>query len=106
MGEEGLLGMALHPKFSENNWIYLYFTTESTSELINRIDRYKFVNNTLTEKKEILSKIPGAKNHDGGRIAFGPDGYIYITTSNRDGRGTPKENDDKVIKIHPRVLHQ
>lgn len=84
VGEGGLLGMALHPKFSENNWIYLYLTTETTSGLLNRVERYTFIDNTLTERKEMISHIPGAKNHDGGRIAFGPDGYLYITTGDAE----------------------
>jgi glucose/arabinose dehydrogenase len=81
-GEGGLLGMALHPNFLENQWLYLYLTTQVGSGLQNRVERYKFdsATNQLTERKVILEAIPGANTHDGGRIAFGPDGYLYITT--------------------------
>lgn len=80
IGEGGLLGMVLHPQFSENRWIYLYFTTKVDSGLKNRVERYRFEDNRLSEKTTIIDNIPGAAYHDGGRIAFGPDGYLYITT--------------------------
>lgn len=80
VGEGGLLGLALHPQFSENRWLYLYLTTRNEGSLINRVERYRFENNILSEKEVIIDNIPGAAYHDGGRIAFGPDGYLYITT--------------------------
>ncbi len=80
IGEGGLLGLALHPRFSENQWVYLYLTTRSGDSLINRVERYRFAGDRLTEKTVIIDNIPGAAYHDGGRIAFGPDGYLYVTT--------------------------
>lgn len=79
-GEGGLLGMALHPDFAKNQFLYLYSTTTSGSELSNRVERYKFANNQLSERQTIIENIPGSNNHDGGRIAFGPDKLLYITT--------------------------
>ncbi len=76
-GESGLLGLALHPDFQNNSYLYLYLTVTDGS---NQVERYRFSNNMLTEKTIIISGIPGASNHDGGRIAFGPDGKLYITT--------------------------
>jgi glucose/arabinose dehydrogenase len=81
VGEGGLLGMALHPKFSDNHWLYLYLTTRTTGEgLTNRVERYTYDGDKLTEKKTVIDRIPGASNHDGGRMGFGPDGKLYITT--------------------------
>lgn len=80
VGEGGLLGLALHPDFSSNSYIYLYLTTESQEGLINRVERYRLEGTSLTERKVIIDNIPGAVNHDGGRMEFGPDGYLYITT--------------------------
>lgn len=79
-GEGGLMGMALHPNFKQNHWIYLYNTIEKSGKTVNRVERYKFSNGSLTEKTIIIDDIPGESYHDGGRIAFGPDGYLYITT--------------------------
>lgn len=80
VGEGGLLGVVLHPRFIDNGWVYLYMTTVEGELLINRIERYRYDSDSLSERKVILSNIPGARNHDGGRIAFGPDGQLYVTT--------------------------
>ncbi|MCH8987077.1 PQQ-dependent sugar dehydrogenase [Patescibacteria group bacterium] len=80
IGEGGLLGMALHPKFEKNQWVYLYLTTATENGLQNRVERYRLGNDSLSEKKVIIKDIPGAVYHDGGRMEFGPDGMLYITT--------------------------
>lgn len=92
IGEGGLLGMAIHPQFSSNNFIYLYLTTQEGGAITNRVERYKFLNDTLNDKKIILEGIKGSSNHDGGRMAFGPDGYLYITTGDAE---TPAFSQDK-----------
>lgn len=79
-GEGGLLGMALHPDFSANHFIYLYFTSQTGDGLRNRVERYTFENNAISNKQVILENIPGSTLHDGGRIAFGPDKKLYIAT--------------------------
>jgi len=66
--EGGLLGMTLHPNFQENNFLYLYITNKENGKILNRIERHKLVDNTLTDKKIIIDMIPGAPYHDGGRI--------------------------------------
>jgi len=81
-GEGGLLGLALHPQFKENGQIYLYLTTKKDGRFLNRVESYFFdlEENRLSEKKEIIGNIPGAIYHNGGRIAFGPDGFLYVAT--------------------------
>lgn len=78
-GEGGLLGIAAHPKFKENNYIYLYMTTQGEGRRENIVVRYKLVDNELIEDKVILSDIRGNIFHNAGKIAFGPDGLLYIT---------------------------
>lgn len=80
IGEGGLLGLALDPNFSQNNFVYLYLTTTQNEKFVNRVEKYRLDGNTLIDKKLIIGGITGAAIHDGGRIAFGPDGYLYITT--------------------------
>lgn len=81
IGEGGLLGITLHPKFTDNNYLYLYFTYSSNGDdTLNKVVRYKYQDGKLSDEKIIIDKIPGASNHNGGRIKFGPDGYLYITT--------------------------
>lgn len=79
VGEGGLLGMALHPDFENNNYIYLYYTTQENN-LTNKVSRFVLSENSLSQETVIIDNIPASQNHDGGRIAFGPDGMLYITT--------------------------
>ncbi len=79
-GEGGLLGIVLHPQFATNHYVYLYLSSGGTGETKNKIDRYTYVNDTLTLDREIIGNIPGATYHDGGRMEFGPDGKLYVTT--------------------------
>jgi len=98
--ESGLMGMALHPDFSYNNWIYLYYTSKPNSKFLNQVVRYKLFNNKLSEKKVIIEYIPGKEHHDGGRIAFGPDGYLYITT----GDATNEESAQDLNLLSGKIL--
>ncbi len=79
-GEGGLLGIAVSPKFSQNNFIFIYYTYSSDGDdTKNRVVRYKFAGGQLADRMVIVDAIPGAVFHDGGRIKFGPDGFLYIT---------------------------
>lgn len=80
VGEGGLLGIALHPQFSTNGWIYFYYTYQSGKGLANRVVRYTMHGNSFTQRTVIIEDIPGDNIHDGGRIEFGPDGLLYICT--------------------------
>jgi glucose/arabinose dehydrogenase len=84
VGEGGLLGMALHPEFVQNHWVYFYYTTNTTEGLKNIVARYVFSGGQLQNKTEIVAGIPASFNHNGGRIAFGPDNFLYITTGDAE----------------------
>ena len=102
VGEGGLMGLALHPKFKENNLLYLYFTTGTGRNLSNKLERYKFDGNALTDRQVILEGVRGSSNHDGGRIAFGPDGNIYIGTGDSeqpDLAQNTKSLNGKILRI-------
>ncbi len=80
-GEGGMLGVTLHPNFASNHFVYLYMGTPvNSTQTVNKVVRYIFEDNKLTENKVIITGIPGALYHDGGRMEFGPDGLLYITT--------------------------
>lgn len=102
IGEGGLLGLALDPKFTENNLIYLYSTTQDSGGITNRVERYKLQGNSLTERKVVISGIKGSSNHDGGRIRFGPDGYLYITTGDAENPNLAQDKNSlngKILRV-------
>ncbi len=76
-GEGGLMGLALDPRFKDNG--YIYFTAQGQNGITNRVVRYTFKDNELRDPFGIIDGIPAGSNHNGGRIAFGPDGLLYIT---------------------------
>ena len=91
-GEEGgMLGVAVDPEFEENNYIYLYYTYNEFVSTFNKLVRYQLVDGVVTEDKVLMDEIPGGPYHDGGRIQFGPDGYLYITTGDA-GDATLSQN--------------
>ncbi|HKU75799.1 MAG TPA: PQQ-dependent sugar dehydrogenase [Pyrinomonadaceae bacterium] len=84
--ESGLMDLTLHPRFSENHWLYLVYVYHDRGQRI-RVMRFREVNNSLTDPKVIIEGIPGAPYHAGSRIRFGPDSKLYITTGDAsDGR--------------------
>lgn len=103
-GEGGLLGIALDPDFAENNFVYLYYTYTDFVFTHNRVSRFVEDNHQLVEEKVLIDKIPGGVIHDGGRIKFGPDAKLYITTGEA---GNPSISQDveslggKVLRINP-----
>lgn len=85
IGEGGLLGIATHPHFSSNHFVYLYYTnSEGGDNTLNRVVRMTYDNSQLIKEQIIVDNIPVASNHNGGRIKFGPDGYLYITTGDAE----------------------
>ena len=78
--EGGLLGLELDPDYENNHFLYLYQTYLDITTHQNKVVRYTINNNQLTDELVLIDKIPGALWHDGGRIKFGPDEMLYITT--------------------------
>lgn len=75
-GEGGLLGVAVSPTFATDNTVHLYFTAKDD----NRIVRTTLGADGFTTLTPVLTGIPKAGNHNGGRIAWGPDGFLYVGT--------------------------
>ena len=75
-GEAGLLGIAVSPTYSEDSLVYAYFT----SPVDNRVVKMTYDEQRLGAPEVILKGIPRGFIHDGGRLEFGPDGYLYVST--------------------------
>ena len=101
--EGGLLGVAVDPNYTETNYVYLYYTYDELLSTKNKLVRYQLTDGVLTEDKVLLEGIPGGPFHDGGRIQFGPDGKLYITTGDA---GNPDLSQDanslggKILRIN------
>lgn len=100
IGEGGLLGIALHPDFISNNLVYLYYTYSGDGKnTLNRVVRMKYKNGQLSDEQIIVDNVPGAPNHNGGRIKFGPDKYLYITTGDAQEPSLAQDKNSLAGKI-------
>ena len=98
-GEGGMLGIALDPDFESNHYIYIYYTYNEFLTTKNKLVRFVESNNVLTEDKILLEDIPGASYHDGGRIKFGPDEKLYVTTGDAGDANLSQRLDSVAGKI-------
>lgn len=79
-GEGGLLGIAVSPELEDDGWVYVYHTAERDNRVLRMSLDDLDGEPTLETDRAVVVGIPRAGNHNGGRIAFGPDGYLYVAT--------------------------
>lgn len=100
-GEGGLLGVAVSARHADDRWVYLYYTTATD----NRIVRLRLAaDGTAGAPEPVLTGIPRAATHNGGRLAFGPDGMLYAGTGDAGQRGAaqdPASLAGKILRIAP-----
>ncbi|MDI2129351.1 PQQ-dependent sugar dehydrogenase [Yinghuangia seranimata] len=99
-GEGGLLGLALSPDFARDGLVYAYYTTAHD----NRIARMRYTGDTLGAPEVLLSGIPAGSVHNGGRIAFGPDGMLYAGTGESGDKPLaqdPGSLGGKILRLTP-----
>lgn len=100
VGEGGLLGIAIHPDFSSNKFVYLYYTySNSDGNTFNRVVRMRYEDRKLVDEKIVVDSIPGSLNHNGGRIKFGPDRMLYITTGDAQNPSLAQDKNALAGKI-------
>lgn len=76
----GLLGIATHPDFRNNHFLYIYYTYSENDHLWNEVLRITESNNKIQDTVTIIDKIPASQFYNGGVIKFGPDGKLYVAT--------------------------
>ncbi len=102
--EAGMLGMALDPDFETNRRVYLVYNYLEESRIKERLVRYEYNGQALINGETLLEDIGGSGNHNGARIAFGPDGKIYLSTGdavNTSLSQDPESLNGKVLRINP-----
>ncbi|AKA34024.1 PQQ-dependent sugar dehydrogenase [Flagellimonas lutaonensis] len=92
--EQGLLGLAFHPNFESNGYFYVNYTPTETLSVTSRFQVSSAnANGADPNSEQILLEIAQPyTNHNGGQLAFGPDGYLYIASGDGGSGGDPQNN--------------
>ncbi|WP_192341275.1 PQQ-dependent sugar dehydrogenase [Streptomyces sp. VITNK9] len=104
-GEGGLLGIALSPDYASDHMVYAYFTSASDNRIVRmRYDEKKPSGEQLGEPDTVFRGIPKGVIHNGGRIAFGPDGMLYAGTGESGDTGLSQDKESlggKILRMTP-----
>lgn len=85
--EQGLLGIAFHPDYENNGFVYIDYTDDSGDTVISRFTATDVEQADANSELVLLEQDQPASNHNGGQVAFGPDGYLYIAFGDGGGAG-------------------
>ncbi|MCJ7513881.1 MAG: PQQ-dependent sugar dehydrogenase, partial [Anaerolineales bacterium] len=104
-GEQGLLGLAFHPDFGSNGQFFIYYTNLSGGIVVARYQVSGDPDLADAASESILLAVPkSATNHNGGMLAFGPDGYLYVATGDGGGAGDPNGNAQSLTTLLGKIL--
>jgi glucose/arabinose dehydrogenase len=101
-GESGLLGLALDPTFEKHPWVYVYFTDAQDGR--NHLVRVEADGNTATNQQTLLVLLTATGIHNGGDLAFGADGKLYVTVGETGEASRAQDVNDlggKVLRLNP-----
>lgn len=104
-GERGMLGIALHPQYPDQPFVYVYATRDVNGSIRNQILRYEDVAGSGTSQQVIFTSPAGGPYHNGGRILFGPDGMLYVVVGDAHDASNAQDRSDndlgKILRIEP-----
>jgi len=105
-GERGLLGLAFHPNYVSNGYFYVNYINNSGNTVISRFSRSTGNPNTAdsTSELQILTYTQPYGNHNGGDIAFGPDGFLYIASGDGGSGGDPGDRAQSLTTLLGKLL--
>ena len=105
-GERGLLGLAFHPDYATNGYFYVNYSNNSGNTVISRFTR-STANPDIaddTSELQLLTYIQPYANHNGGDMAFGPDGYLYISSGDGGSGGDPENRAQNLTTLLGKML--
>lgn len=96
-GEQGLLSVAFHPDYTNNGYFFVFYTDKEGDVTLARYQRSANPNIADPQSEVVLLEIPKPgnpyfRNHNGGHIQFGPDGYLYVSIGDGGDGGDPFNN--------------
>jgi len=107
-GEAGLLGMAFHPDFATNGRVYVNFSESVGGQVRSVTAEFTSMDGGQTlepaSERDLLTVVKPAENHNGGNLAFGPDGFLYLGLGDGGGAGDPNGNAQNLRALLGKML--
>jgi glucose/arabinose dehydrogenase/uncharacterized protein YegP (UPF0339 family) len=104
-GEQGLLGMAFHPDFATNGLLYLSYTDTAGAVVVAEVTVDPDANSVGVGNRNTVIRVPQpARNHNGGMMMFGPDGFLYLGLGDGGGAGDPQGNGQNINTLLGKIL--
>lgn len=98
-GESGLMGIAFHPSFTSQPFVYAAHSYSAGAGVRNRLVRMRWDGQSLGTPEVLLADIPGGSIHDGSRLAIGPDGLLYMTTGDASSANFAQDRSSLAGKV-------
>jgi glucose/arabinose dehydrogenase len=105
--EEGLLGLAFDPDYQENGYFYVYYSADSPRRSVLSRFRLDQENTDVADPQSeviVMEVAEPYSNHNGGQLAFGPDGYLYVGLGDGGGGGDPDGNGQNLGTVLGSIL--
>jgi len=103
-GEQGLLGMAFDPQYSTNGIVYFSYVNNNSESIVARFVNQGSLPLDISNPDILLTLSQPASNHNGGNIAFGPDGFLYIGFGDGGGGGDTFNNGQNTQTLHGTIM--